>query len=461
MTAHRAWLTIVATTALLAISNVAAAQQRVADERWVATWGTALTLFQAAPAIPRAAQGQPAPTPPQQSAPAPVSTSPAATSPAAAAPSNGPARRFGIPTPLDSLRDQTLRMVVRTSLGGRRVRVRLYNAIGGRAVWVGAAHVAVSAGGSGIVPASGRALSFGGRPAVTLYAGQTVVSDPVSLEVQPLTDLAVSLYFPEETGPPTSHRFALRHGYVSTSGDVTAAREIADTVRTTESYHWLAGIDVLAPASAGVVVNFGDSITDGDQSTPDSSRAWPTLLARRLQQNRATRHIGVVNAGVSGNRLLGDNGSGLVRFVKDALSVPGVRWVTVLEGINDITGGTRDPSAPTLTADDLIAAYRQVIELAHVQGVRVIGCTITPYGGSRVHNAVGEAIRQRVNQWIRTSGAFDAVVDFDAATRDPANPTRFRAEADSPDLLHPGDAGYRLMAEAIDLALFTRAQVVR
>ena len=451
MNVLRARVAVVVTAALLVVSNSAAAQQRVADERWVATWGTALTLYQAPPATPRATVGQGTPAAPSQSAPAAVALPPAA----AAAPS-GPARRFGIPTPLDSLRDQTLRMIVRTSLGGRRIRVRLYNAIGGRAVRIGAAHVAVSGGGSAIVPASDRALTFGGRPVVTLYAGQTVVSDPVSLDVQPLTDLAVSLFFPEGTGPPTSHRFALRHGYVSRAGDQTGAREIADTARTTESYHWLAGIDVLAPASAGVVVNFGDSITDGDQSTPDSSRAWPTLLARRLQQNRATRGIGVVNAGISGNRLLGDNGSGLVRFVKDALSVPGVRWVTLLEGINDITGGTRDPSAPTLTADDLIAAYRQVIELAHVQGVRVIGCTITPYGGSRVHNEAGEAIRQRVNQWIRTSGAFDAVMDFDAATRDPSSPTRFRAAAESPDLLHPGDAGYRLMAEAIDLSLFRR-----
>ena len=146
----------------------------------------------------------------------------------------------------------------------------------------------------------------------------------------------------------------------------------------------------------------------------------------------------------------------LVRFARDALAVPGVRWITVLEGINDITGATRDPAAPTLTADDLIAAYRQLIELAHLHGVRVIGCTITPYGGSRVHNEAGEAIRQRVNQWMRTSSAFDAVVDFDAATRDPAEPTRFRAEADSPDLLHPGDAGYRMMAEAVDLMVFRR-----
>jgi lysophospholipase L1-like esterase len=304
------------------------------------------------------------------------------------------------------------------------------------------------------VPASDRALTFGGRPAVTLYAGQTVVSDPVALDVAPLADLAVTVHVPDSTGTPTSHLFGLRTTYLSSPGDFTAAPEIADTARTTQSYYWLAGVDVAAPDDAAVVVTFGDSITDGDQSTPDSLGAWPTLLARRLQQNAATRRVGVVNAGISGNRVLGDNGGGLVRLVHDALSVPGVRWITLLEGINDITGATRDPASPTLTAADLIAAYREMIALAHLHGVKVIGCTLTPYGGSNVYNAAGEAIRQAVNAFVRTGGEFDAVIDFDAATRDPANPTRFRAEADSPDLLHPGDAGYRLMAQAVDLAIF-------
>jgi lysophospholipase L1-like esterase len=280
------------------------------------------------------------------------------------------------------------------------------------------------------------------------------VSDPVRLDVKPLADLAVSVHVADSIGTPTSHLFALRTTYVSTAGDYTGAGEIADTARTTQSYYWLAGVDVAAPDDAAVVVTFGDSITDGDQSTPDSLGAWPTLLARRLQQNAATRRVGVVNAGISGNRVLGDNGGGLVRLVHDALSVPGVRWITLLEGINDITGATRDPASPTLTAADLIAAYREMIALAHLHGVKVIGCTLTPYGGSNVYNAAGEAIRQAVNAFVRTGGEFDAVIDFDAATRDPANPTRFRAEADSPDLLHPGDAGYRLMAQAVDLAIF-------
>ena len=193
---------------------------------------------------------------------------------------------------------------------------------------------------------------------------------------------------------------------------------------------------------------------------------WPAVLAARLQENAATKHIGIVNAGISGNRLLGDNNSGVVRFVQHALSVPGVKWITVLEGINDISAATRQvagaapgapqPADPAFTADDLIRAYRQMIDLAHVRGIKVIGCTMTPFGGSSAFTDRGDAIRTAANEWIRTSGAFDAVVDFDAVTRDPTDPQRFRAEADSPDLLHPGDGGYRLMAGAFELTLFAR-----
>jgi lysophospholipase L1-like esterase len=200
-----------------------------------------------------------------------------------------------------------------------------------------------------------------------------------------------------------------------------------------------------------VLVTFGDSITDGDQSTPDTNGSWPSILMQRLQASRATRGIGVVNAGISGNRVFGDNNSALARLDHDVFSVPGVRWMTVLEGINDITAATRGSGPPALTAQDLIGAYRQIIQRAHLHGIKVIGCTITPFGGSNAFTAAGESIRRAVNDWIRTGREFDAVVDFDRATRDSADPSRFRAEADSPDLLHPGDAGYRLMAEAFDV----------
>jgi lysophospholipase L1-like esterase len=346
-------------------------------------------------------------------------------------------------------------MIARTSIGGRRVRVRLSNAFGAAAVTLGAAHIALRARDSEIVPDTDRVLTFSGRPGATIYAGAVLLSDPVSLDVPPRTDLAVSLFFPGDTGPPTIHTFGLRPTYVSGPGDFTARSAIAEAT-TTGSYYWLAGIDVLAAASAATLVTFGDSITDGDQSTPDTNGMWPALLAERLQANKMTADIGVVNAGISGNRVLGDGTSGLARLYRDGLNVPGVKWITILEGINDITAGSRpNATGPRITPDDLIAAYRQMIELAHLQGVKVIGCTITPYGGSNVWNEYGESVRDAVNRWIRTSGAFDAVVDFDSATRDPHDPVRFRPEADSPDLLHPANPGYKLMADAFALAMFT------
>jgi lysophospholipase L1-like esterase len=443
--------------AVIATGLIAAAGARAPapSQRWVATWGTAQQAFRAtavSPApVPAAGVGAPS---------APVTT------PAGRA---GPQRRFGVPPSLPGLEDQTIRMIVRTSIGGRTVRVRLSQAFGAPAVTVGAAHIATRAADSAIVPSSDRVLTFGGKPSSTLYAGQVMVSDPVTLDAQPSSDLAVSLYLPGATGPPTSHTFGLRPTYVSKQGDVTAAVSLTDLASTAESYYWITGVDVLAPASAGTLVTFGDSITDGDQSTPDTIGMWPAVLAARLQRGisapataggsskTATAGIGVVNAGISGNRVLGDNNSGLARLTRDALSVPGIRWMTLLEGINDITAATRSGQAgSTFTADTLIVAYRQMIEAAHVHGVKIIGCTLTPYGGSNVHTEQGEAIRQAVNSWIRTGGAFDAVFDFDAATRDPQEPSRFRPEADSPDMLHPANGGYALMANSIDLSVFGR-----
>jgi len=362
-------------------------------------------------------------------------------------------------------------MIVRTSVGGRRARIRIANAFGLPSLAVGAAHIARRLDGPSIVPGTDRQLTFGGKPTATVFAGQVLISDPVDLEVPALADLAVSLYIPGDAGVPTSHRFGLRPTYLSSNGNHAAAATIETVAMTTESYYWLAGVDVLAPATGGTLVTFGDSITDGDQSTPNTNGMWPALLAARLQANASTKHIGVVNAGISGNRLLGDNNSGVVRFVQHALTVPGVKWVTILEGINDISGATRQNLSGTVTpasqaaasfgAENIISAYRQMIELAHERGVKVIGCTITPFGGSSTFTERGEAIRTAVNDWIRKSGTFDAVVDFDAATRDRSNPQRFSAEADSPDLLHPGDGGYRIMAGAFDLAVFTSAAQVK
>ena len=371
-------------------------------QHWVATWAASQQLYRA--------PAPPANPPRRPNAP-------------------DPARRFGIPAPLLSVGNQTIHMTVRTSIGGSRVRVRLESALGSGTVMFGSATI------------GGRALTFSGDPGATLYAGATLVSDPVDLKIAPLSHVEIGLYVPGEARLPTSHTFALHTTRITREGD-------PETI-TRESYYWLAGVDVLATESAGTIVAFGDSITDGDQSTPETDGMWPAILANRLQGNKSTSHIAVVNAGISGNRILGDNGSGLARLYHDALSQPGVRWITLLEGINDITGGVQD-------AQQLIAAYRQVIEAAHLYGLQVIGCTLTPFGSSRVFTEDREKIRAAVNDWIRTSGSFDGTIDFDKAVRDSTDPRKFRPEADSPDGLHPANPGYKLMGDAIDLKIFSR-----
>ena len=363
------------------------AQTGTAAQHWIATWGTAQQQARI-PAQPLAQRGQtPAAAPPATPLPAPAP--------------GAPARRFPVPPPIAGIQDQTVRMIVRTSVGGRSVRVRLSNAFGAATVSIGSAHLALHESGSAIVKATDRALTFSRKPTATMYAGQVLISDPIDMTVAPLSDLVVSLYIANDAGVPTGHTFGLRPTYVSATGDFTGATTIESVATTTQSYYWLTGVDVLAPAEAGTLVTFGDSITDGDQSTPTTLQMWPAVLAARLQATPGTRRIGVVNAGISGNRVLGDNNSGLARFQRDALSVPGVRWITVLEGINDISGATRQGDATAFGAEDLIAAYLQMIALAHQRDVQVIGCTITPYGGSSAFRERGEQIRMAVNDWIR------------------------------------------------------------
>ena len=396
--------------------------QPATKEHWVATWTTAQLL----------ARDQPAPT----AAPAPA---------APARPQAVGARGFT---------NQTVRMIVRASLGGRRFRVKLANAFGMAPVSVGAAHIAIRAKESEIAPGTDRALAFNGKPNCTIGPGMVMLSDPVDLNAPPLADLAVSLYFPGETGPPTSHAIGLHTTYVA-DGDLTG--QTAIPAGATQQYYWLAGIDVLAPANVSLIVAFGDSITDGALSSPETNHSWPALLAARLAARKDTAHFAVANMGIGGNRLLRD-GTGvnaLARFDRDVLSQSGVKWVVVLEGINDI-GRIASLPAEAVTADEVIGAYKQIIERAHTHGVKAIGATLTPYEDAHYYSpGEGEAVREAVNKWIRTSGAWDAVVDFEAATRNPNNPKRIRADFDPGDHLHPNDAGYQAMADAFDLGIFT------
>jgi lysophospholipase L1-like esterase len=353
--------------------------------------------------------------------------------------------------------NQTIRMIAPVSIGGRRVRVQFSNAYGTTPLKLGAVHVALRAKDSAIAAGSDRALTFSGQPSFTIPPGASALSDPVDLDVPPLGELAVSVYVPEAAGPPTIHTAGLHTTYISKSGDATAQPAIEDGI-TTQSWYWLSSIQVLAPADASTSVAFGDSITDGARSTPDADRSWPSRLARRLVANRDTARIAIVNQGIGGNRILRDNTgpNALARFDEDVLSPAGVKWLIVLEGINDIGQGARANALPenAVTAAELIAADRQMIARAHLRGIKVMGATLTPYGGAAYSSEKGEAIRDAVNTWIRTGGAFDAVVDFEAATRDPKNPKQFRPEFDSGDHLHPSDAGYQAMADAIDLAVF-------
>jgi len=354
-----------------------------------------------------------------------------------------------------TLKDQTVRMIAHASLGGSRVRVSLANALEKPTLKVGAAHIALRANGAAIVPASDRALTFGGRPSTVVPPGTMVVSDPVDLTVPALAALAVSVYLPEETGLPTVHPDGMHTAYIT--GGNTTGHAALKADKTTTAYLWLASVDVLAPAEAGAVVTFGDSITDGVGATLDTNRGWPALLAARLAEGPGAARS-IVNVGLSGNRLLrpGFGVSALARFDRDVLAHAGVRWMTVLLGINDITfpavpGAAADEAA---SADDLIWGFQQIIERAHRHGIRVAGATIMPVEGVNTYTDAGERIRQDVNRWIRTSNAYDAIIDFDAAVRDPAHPGRLRADFDPGDHVHPNDAGNRAMAAAIDASVF-------
>ncbi len=361
---------------------------------------------------------------------------------------------------------QTLRQVVRLSAGGKQVRVRFSNETGHYPLVIGAAHIAKPASGAAaqtIDAASDHVLTFGGSGGITILPGAAALSDPVDMDLAPLSNLAVSLFVPRWTGPSVIHLDGVATTQISGDGDFTAAAAIPSP-KTSTSRFFLNEVDVNAAGQPAVVVALGDSITDGYRSEVDANHRWPDRLAERLAARSGAEPVGVVNAGVSGNRILHDHPedlfgpSALARLDRDVLSVPGLRWVVLMEGINDIGHSTSaDLPEQDVSADEIIAGMKQIIARVHNHGAKIYGATLTPYEDTVFHGyyqPAGEAKREAVNAWIRGSGSFDAVIDFDAAVRDPDHPTRIRADYDVGDHLHPNDAGYRAMGDAVDLKLF-------
>lgn len=357
--------------------------------------------------------------------------------------------------------NQTLRQKLRISVGGEQIRVRFSNELGTTPLVIGAATLALAETESNIDRASLRNLTFGGEQSITIPAGAPALSDPINLAVEDLTELAISIYLPEETAPATLHMG--RSAYVSTAGDFTQRTDL-DGAELTTNHVYLTGVYVSTTEDIAVLVTLGDSITDGAASTPHSYNSWPDHFAARVSTGAAGRKIAVVNHGISGNQVLRDGAgtSALTRFDRDVLSTPGLTHIVLLEGINDIgTGGfafpgTAGPPPADTSAAALIAGYRQLIARAHSNGVKIFGATLTPFEGTFAgyYTPPKDEVRIDVNEWIRSSGEFDGVIDFEAAIRDEANPRVMKAEYDSGDKLHPGDAGYKQMADSIDPALF-------
>ncbi|NMM37198.1 MAG: SGNH/GDSL hydrolase family protein [Glaciimonas sp.] len=364
---------------------------------------------------------------------------------------------FAFPTNIPAtLQDQTIRQVARISLGGKRIRIVLSNEYGSQPLVIGAAHIALADAGSAIITGTDQPITFGGKTAVIVPPGAPLVSDPVDLAVAPLASVAVSVFLPNKTPATTFHWDGRQTAYLA-KGNQVAAKHI-ETDTTTSARIFLNGIQVEAVAPAGTVVVIGDSITDGNGATIDANARWPDFLAARL----VSRNVAVLNAGISGARLLGDRMgvNALARFERDVLSQPHVKSVIVLLGINDISwpGTAFDPQGTLPAYDELIFGYRQLIARAHIRGVRVVGATLTPFEGAlagtpldNYYNIDKDRLRHKINAWIRTSGAFDAVIDFDALAKDTVHPSRLKPQFDSGDHLHPGDRGNKAMAYAIDL----------
>lgn len=366
------------------------------------------------------------------------------------------------------IQNQTIRMVIRPTLEGDTLRVKLSNSFGNVALHVGEAHIALVDQNGQVSSASDHVLRFAGSTDVIVPAGAPMLSDPVSLHVDAFTQVAVSIYIPDRTEISNCHGLAKNSSYLAAENQ-TGRSILAAPVRK-DSWYFLSGIEVLAPISQSAIVAFGDSITDGAGTSAGEYADWPDQLVVRLYKARRRSAIAVINEGISGNRILHDaaGASALARFDRDVLANPGAKYLFVLEGINDIgfprirmeelhlpSGDIKNPFVgQKVSAEEITGGLEQLIQRAHAAGMRVIGATLTPFEGTNSWDQEGESIRQSVNQWIRSGGAYDEVVDFDAVIRDPEHPRRMRAAYDSGDHIHPSAAGYKAMANAIDLNFF-------
>ncbi len=374
-----------------------------------------------------------------------------------AAPSSLPPGLLPPEAVTDAFDNQTLRLIVHSSAGGDVVRVRLSNTHGNKRLQIGAATIALQAEGSAVVPETLTRLTFGGEESVTIARGGLVFSDPVAFTVPQLSNLAVSLFIPAPSGTVTTHLAAAQTSYVSAPGDFTGSIPFS-TAQEIPVWNYLTAIDVGRTDDITTIVTLGDSITDGVGSTANLNNRWPNYLARRLLLDPQVPDFAVANAGISGNRVLqelsprfGENLQ--VRFERDVLALSNVSHIVLLEGINDIGMPALLAPGEDVTPEEIIAGYRQIITRAHARGIKIIGATLTPFEGAAYYTPEGEVKRQAVNAWIRSSGEFDGVIDFEIPARDPSHITQLVPSYTS-DKLHPNDEGYKAMAEAVDLDLF-------
>jgi lysophospholipase L1-like esterase len=371
--------------------------------------------------------------------------------------------------PLTNLNNQTVRERLRITLGGKQIRIRLSNECSSTPLQVGRASVAMAQGPAGVAQDGLRAIKFGGQESILIRAGASTLSDPVDFPAKNGAEISVNLYLPKPVTSVTGHGLALRRAVISTTGDHTYDAAI-EGGKESDSSVFLSAVLVPAQPNQRVIVAFGDSTVDGDGSTPEADRMWPSDLFRRLEETHGGTQFAVVNEGLAGNRVLSDGPiasfgpSALARFDRDALSVPGAAYIVLLEGTNDIgfPGASFGdlhlaPANSAPTVEEITSGYQKLIARAHARGVKIVGSTIMPCEGVPIpgyHTEAKEQMRQAVNQWIRTSGAFDGVADFDAVVRDPDHPSRLLPRFASADHLHPNDAGYQAMADAINLTLF-------